>query len=80
MQGVGYRYFAVRAATELAVRGWIRNLADGRVEVCAAGTRHQLDDFETRLRMGPPHGDVSRVQVEQAAAAEVQLSGFHIRG
>ena len=58
VQGVGFRYFAVRAARDLGVTGWARNRSDGRVEVHANGSLSQLSDFEARLRMGPPHADV----------------------
>jgi acylphosphatase len=77
VQGVGYRYFAQRAARDLSLRGWARNLDDGRVEVLAVGTRRQLEDFEGELRVGPPHANVRGVAVEDSA--EVHVEGFHIR-
>lgn len=77
VQGVGYRIFAQRTARDLGVRGWARNLDDGRVEVLAMGTGRQLEDFEGELRVGPPHADVRGVQVEEAAPVHVE--GFHIR-
>ena len=79
VQGVGYRMFASRSAGTAGVRGWTRNLSDGRVEVCAAGTETQLDDLEGRLRMGPSHAAVRTVQVEDAAMPDVKIEGFHIR-
>jgi acylphosphatase len=77
VQGVGYRYFAQRAARDLGVRGWARNLDDGRVEVLGIGTAHQLEDFEGELRVGPPHADVRRLVVEETG--EMHVEGFHIR-
>jgi len=77
VQGVGYRYFAQRAARNLGLRGWARNLDDGRVEVLAIGPSHHLEDFEGELRLGPPHAQVRGVVVEEAA--EVRVEGFHIR-
>jgi acylphosphatase len=77
VQGVGYRYFAQRAARDLGVRGWARNLDDGRVEVLAIGTSRQLNGLEGELRVGPPHAQVRGVAVEDAA--EVGVEGFHIR-
>jgi acylphosphatase len=77
VQGVGFRYFAQRAARELGVTGWARNLDDGSVEVHANGSRKQLDDFEARLRKGPPGADVRGF--EAAGAAVLEYSGFNIR-
>jgi acylphosphatase len=77
VQGVGYRYFAQRAARDLGVRGWAHNLDDGRVEVLDIGTCRQLEDLVGELRVGPPHANVRGVVVEDAA--EVRVEGFHIR-
>jgi acylphosphatase len=75
---VGYRYFAARVARELGLKGWVRNLSDGRVEAYAAGPAHHLEDFEARLRKGPPAGDVRGVDVEDANV-DARIEGFDIR-
>lgn len=77
VQGVGYRNFAQRAARDLGISGWARNLDDGRVEVLAIGTPRQLENFEGELRVGPPHAEVRGVSAEDAA--EMRVEGFHIR-
>ena len=79
VQGVGYRVFVQRTARELGVRGWARNLEDGRVEVVGIGHARQLDDLEGELRLGPPGADVRHVAVEDEASASVRIEGFHIR-
>jgi len=78
VQGVGYRFFAQNAARELRIRGWARNLDDGRVEILAVGTARQLEDFEGELRVGPPRADVRGVAVEPAPAPD-GVTGFYIR-
>ena len=78
VQGVGYRYFAIRAARELGLNGWVRNLSDGRVEAYAAGPARLLEDFEARLRLGPPAGEVRGVEVEDSAV-DARIEGFDIR-
>ena len=45
VQGVGFRWFIQRAAERLALAGWVRNLADGRVELEAQGEKARLDDL-----------------------------------
>jgi len=45
VQGVGYRYFAQKAATGLGLTGYARNLDDGRVEVYAVGTEEKLSQL-----------------------------------
>ena len=79
VQGVGYRVFVQRTARELGVRGWARNLEDGRVEVVGIGSPHQLDDLEGELRLGPPAAEVRHVTVEDESSAGVRIEGFHIR-
>lgn len=63
VQGVGFRAFARRQAEELKLKGWVRNLADGRVEALVSGSESLLKDFEGRLRRGPEHGSVESLQV-----------------
>jgi acylphosphatase len=80
VQGVGYRFFASRAARELGVRGWVRNLPDGRVEAEAvADDPGTLERFVDRLRQGPPAGRVDRVDVKELEAVGADR-GFEIRG
>jgi len=79
VQGVGYRVFAQRTARDLGIRGWARNLEDGRVEVVGMGSHHQLDSLEGELRLGPPAAEVRHVAVEDETNASVKIEGFHIR-
>lgn len=66
VQGVGFRYFAQRAAWELQLAGYVRNLEDGSVEVYAAGQPEQLSRFAAALQRGPRSALVQSV-TEQAA-------------
>jgi acylphosphatase len=81
VQGVGYRAFAVRAAGRVGVSGWVRNLADGSVEVYARGGAAQLDELEGWLRKGPPFADVRGVTTAGAAdeAVSHDTREFYIR-
>jgi acylphosphatase len=78
VQGVGYRYFAARAARELQLAGWVRNLSDGRVEAYASGAAPKLEDFEGRLRTGPPASVVRSLEVEDVEV-DARIEGFDIR-
>lgn len=63
VQRVGYRYYAQRAANGLGLRGYVRNLPDGRVEAYAIGPPGALDAFERRLRDGPPVAYVTHLEI-----------------
>jgi len=78
VQGVGYRYFVQNAATRLGIRGWVRNLDDGSVEVYAIGSAAEHDDLAGRLHKGP--GMAAVVGVETQEAALEKLSSFRITG
>jgi acylphosphatase len=75
VQGVGFRWWTRSRARELALVGWARNAADGRVEVVAEGDRAACEQLLAAIRSGDTPGRVDAV-VEQFAAARGDLSGF----
>ena len=79
VQGVGFRWFVEREAHVLAVSGWVRNNADGSVEVLAQGTRDQLLGLRSRLRQGPRAARVDEVEESQVGPV-AGLSSFRIEG
>src|ERR1700693_3791098 len=62
VQGVGFRWFVEREAHVLGIAGWVRNNADGSVEVLAMGSRDQLLGLRSRLRAGPRAARVDHVE------------------
>ncbi len=76
VQGVGFRYFAQRAATELGLSGYSRNLDDGRVEVYAAGDADSIAALAGLLHRGPRWADVRGV--EEVEAAVERHGGFRV--
>jgi acylphosphatase len=62
VQGVGYRYFAQRSAARHQVRGYIRNLSDGRVEALAQGAERSVEAFKHDLIAGPTYSSVEDVE------------------
>ena len=64
VQGVFYRMFVYREANALGVRGEVRNLPDGRVEVRAEGERAALESLVAKLLVGPRGAAVSGVETE----------------
>jgi acylphosphatase len=76
VQGVGFRYFVQRAAEELGVRGYTRNLDDGRVEVYAIASADKLAELEGHLWKGPRWSDVRGVEVLEASVE--RWPGFRI--
>jgi acylphosphatase len=67
VQGVGYRAACADRATSLGLGGWVRNRADGSVEVLASGPRERLEVLRVWMEMGPPAAQVSKVEVTQEA-------------
>ena len=61
VQGVGFRWFVRETAVGLGLVGWVRNLADGSVEVSAAGEPAAVDALRDRLAAGPPRARVDRL-------------------
>ena len=74
VQGVGFRASARYRALELGLAGYVRNLADGRVEAFVQGDAKDIETFARWLEAGPP---LARVDDVQRVVAKVeQRIGF----
>jgi acylphosphatase len=78
VQGVGFRWFVRERARRLGVSGWVRNLADGSVEVAAAGDPGQLKLLRDELAQGPRGARVEAVLDEPSGAKEPLEAPFGI--
>jgi len=78
VQGVGFRYFVMSAAEDLAVTGWVRNCREGYVEVVAEGDKEELDKLLLILQRGSRSSLVKEVKKNwQDCTGEFQ--GFSVR-
>ena len=78
VQGVGFRFFTVRAARGLGLRGFARNLPDGRVEVVAAGAEEALRKLREILHRGPAGALVEGVSSTEQVL-DLEMDEFEIR-
>ena len=77
VQGVFYRRFIADKAAELALKGWVRNLQDGNVEILAEGERASLEDIIQHCQKGPPGAKVGQVKREWLKATH-DLTTFRV--
>jgi len=78
VQGVGYRVSAAGKARQLGLVGWVRNLADGRVELCIEGDTEALQDMIDWARQGPRFAEVTNIVLNETASISAFLD-FDIR-
>jgi acylphosphatase len=79
VQGVGYRWYAAQRAQALGLRGFVRNLYDGTVEVQASGDRSMLEDLIRELKVGPRSARVTNLKIEWGLPGNKPDSQFEIR-
>ena len=79
VQGVGYRYFALEAAQRHQIRGYVRNLRGGEVEIHAEGEEPALELFKQELKEGPPMARVTNIEEHDLPVSGL-YSSFLIRG
>lgn len=64
VQGVGYRYFVVREANSLGVKGFVKNLYTGEVLIVVEGERAIVEEMIKKLKVGPIHASVKSCRVD----------------
>jgi len=75
VQGVWYRGWTVDTANRLNITGWVRNRMDSTVEAMLSGDDDDVDRMLAALYDGPPHANVSDVQISDKEYSE--FKGFH---
>ncbi|HUG31588.1 MAG TPA: acylphosphatase [Acidimicrobiia bacterium] len=78
VQNVGYRQGCRQTARSLGLVGWVRNLADGRVELFAQGSDEGVDRLLDWIWAGPVAARVSGVETD-VVAPDVTLTDFFIQ-
>lgn len=64
VQGVFYRQNTKNKAIHLNIKGWVRNLDDGRVEIIAEGEKEKINELIDWTHKGPEHAEVKNVNIE----------------
>ena len=77
VQGVGFRWFVRERARRLGLAGWVRNLADGSVEVAASGEEPQVEQLRMELQRGPSGARIKSLE-ELAAPTDPLATPFEI--
>ena len=77
VQGVFYRASCQDVAVKYGLKGWVKNLPNGQVEVLAQGNKQQIEQLIEWCKKGPPHASVSNVEVKWEEALQ-QFSLFEI--
>lgn len=78
VQGVGFRYFVQKRATEFGIKGWVKNMRDGGVLVMARGDSKDMETFLEHLRIGPSMARVVKLEKSKLPGLE-DFADFSIR-
>lgn len=79
VQGVGFRWFVLRKAESMGLRGWVRNLYNGNVEIEAEGERGLLEMLISDVKVGPRSAQVTNLRIDWREPAPDEFSNFSVR-
>lgn len=79
VQGVGFRFFVLRKARELSLKGYVKNLENGSVEVGAYGEKNNIEKLEKELHKGPPASAVYSVTSFELCSKLEEMYDFEIQ-
>lgn len=79
VQGVGFRYFTHSNAQSLKITGYVKNLADGNVEIYAEGGEQIMAKFYQSVQKGPSFSNVIDIQADWFEISEKKYNDFSIK-
>ena len=78
VQGVGFRYYILRQAQNLELKGFVKNLFTGEVYILAEGERGMIEELIKLIKTGPSHAHVKNCRVEWSNSTD-EFTTFEIR-
>lgn len=78
VQGVGFRYFVVRRAEELGLKGYTKNLFSGEVYTVVEGEHAMIEDFYNKVKIGPAHANVKNASIKWSESKN-EFTRFEVR-
>jgi len=78
VQGVGFRYFVLRNAMDLGLKGYTKNQYDGTVLTEVEGEKYLIEEMFNKLKVGPMHSDVRDIKIIWKSYAG-EFATFEIR-
>jgi acylphosphatase len=78
VQGVGFRYYILRQAQSLGLKGFVKNLFTGEVHTLAEGERGIIEEIIKLIKTGPSHAHVNNCRVDWSDSKE-EFTTFEIR-
>ena len=78
VQGVGFRYYILRQAQSLGLKGFVKNLFTGEVHTLAEGERGIIEEIFKLIKTGPSHAQVKNCRVEWSDSTD-EFTTFEIR-
>jgi acylphosphatase len=79
VQGVGFRWFVLRRAEAAGIKGWVKNLYNGKVEIEAEADRSLLEEFIKEIKVGPRSAHVTNLRIEWKENKPQESDGFEVR-
>lgn len=78
VQGVGFRYFVLRTALQLGVKGYVKNLYSGEVVAVVEGEKIKIMELFEQMKLGPSHSYVKTFSI-MWTTFNAEFSSFEIR-
>ncbi len=78
VQGVGFRYYVLRAGRDLGLKGYTQNLYSGEVLTIVEGERYLIEELFNKIKLGPPYADVRNVSIKWSSPQN-EFNTFEIK-